>query len=155
MLGAVGMRIYLILLLLLAGCATRHESEWHRYDAGEFSFSLPPGLKKTAAHGIDSYVSEFESPSMELSFDYGFYSNNFQGWPDSTSYEMATVDGRQARIGTAFGSFERGFTYHTQIYFREVRPTVHLSMVATCKTQKDCDIAKRVFCSIAFKQEPQ
>ena len=153
MLGAIVMRIYLILLVLLTACATRPESAWHRYDAGSFSFLIPPDLKKTDAHGIDSYASEFKSPNMELSFDYGFYSSNFREWPDSTSFEVATIDGRPAKIGSISEGFHRRFSYCTMVSFRDIKPTVHLSMFASCKTPQDSLIAKRIFYSIKFKQE--
>ncbi len=134
----------------------RTEPAWQRFDAGPFSFSGPPDFSKTAAQGFDSYVSEFKRRGLVLCFDYGAYSNNFNGWPDSTRYESATVDGRPARIGTA----PEGFTaegryplpYSVQIAFRGVEPGIHLSMSASCETPEDCEIAKRIFQSIRFKQ---
>ena len=100
------MRRFLFCCLLFDGCATHHEAHWRRYDAGAFTFSLTSEFHKTPAHGIDSYVSEFENERMIVGFDYGSYSgkplddfredqNSLLPHPSFISH-METIDRHQA-----------------------------------------------------------
>src|SRR5437660_43883 len=63
-----------LFLILATGCASHKPTEWHMYDAGPFRFELPAEMQETQTHGTDSYVAEFGSPSIFLSFDYGPFS---------------------------------------------------------------------------------
>jgi hypothetical protein len=47
--------------------------EWQRIDEGGFSIELPNPLMREAARGVDSQVGAFESTSMRVAYDYGFY----------------------------------------------------------------------------------
>jgi len=142
------------LAVLLVSCAARQERTWSWYNAGDFGFALPPGMKKTSLRGIDSNVSEFKGGGIVLMFDYGFFSNSFADWPASTRFEDVTIDRKGARIGTAHASFGRPFEYSTQVYFRDARGDGSgrsLTMLASCRTARDCDLAKQIFASIRFK----
>lgn len=143
----------LIALLLAASCATHSASPWRQADVGAFSLHLPPDLHKTEARGIDSSVHRWVGPNMEVSSDYGHYSNDFGGWPEDTAFEPVEVDGKAARIGTARHDFGYGFAYSTQIAFRDVRPKIHRSVFAACNSIEDCAVARRIFLSIRFKPE--
>lgn len=51
-------------------------SEWKAVDAkGRFSFAIPPDMAEQAAQGIDSYVGQYRNDGIQLSFDYGGYSD--------------------------------------------------------------------------------
>jgi hypothetical protein len=45
------------------------------------------------ARGIDSFVEEYVTERIKLSFDYGWYSNNFEDWPKDTKFEDLKVNG--------------------------------------------------------------
>jgi hypothetical protein len=47
--------------------------EWQRMDEGDFSLELPSSVLRVAARGDDSQVGAFESKSMRVAYDYGFY----------------------------------------------------------------------------------
>src|SRR5687767_11487023 len=47
--------------------------QWQRMDEGDFSVELPSSLMRVAARGDDSQVGAFESQSMRVAYDYGFY----------------------------------------------------------------------------------
>jgi hypothetical protein len=69
--------------------------EWVLIKAGtEFTFWAPSDFKQKRFGGVDSFVGEYESPTMKISFDYGWYSNPM----DTSEYqrEALTLDGRAA-----------------------------------------------------------
>jgi hypothetical protein len=145
------MRILLFLILFTTGCATSHKPKWTAYNAGPFSFSMPADMQKTSAHGIDSYCAEFKNNNMTLVFDYGPYSNDFQDWPDSTSYEKTLINGQAATIGVARKSFGHPFPYEAQVSFENGPHRAYLAMFVSCRTSNDCIAAKRIFYSIKFE----
>lgn len=101
-----------------AMAARGEEEEWKTVENQSFSFSVPPSFKKTSALGVDSFVEEYSAEGIELSFDYGPYSNNFREWPKATKFEKVTIDGKAARIGTVKREFRKGFPYNTQIHIK-------------------------------------
>ena len=147
------MRVCLLFLMLLAGCATRHDADWHIQDAGAFTFSLPFGFQKTSVHGIDSYVSEFESQDMTVGFDYGAYSgeslDSLAKSPGYTS-QMERIGGRDVQIvsvDVAPSSNHRHFEHLILASFLKAG----LTMSAWCNTTTDYDTATKIFRSVRFK----
>jgi hypothetical protein len=149
------------LAVLLAGCATTHEAQWHTYDAGPFTFSLRSDFRKTSAHGIDSYASVFESRSMQLGFDYGDYSgdpldnlskdpNSFQPRPSYASH-IESIAGHKVQIISVDldPHHNAGFPYFIAASFLKAR----LTMSVRCKTTEDYEDATRIFRSVSFKQQ--
>jgi hypothetical protein len=141
----------LVFGLVLGGMVAKAEDGWRKIENPSFSFSLPSAFNKTEARGIDSFVEEYAADGIELSFDYGIYSNNFGGWPKDTKFEASEVDGKAARIGTTVHEFHKGFPYSTQIYIK-LKGTGALSMFAACKSQKEVALARKIFETIAFKK---
>jgi len=155
------MRIALLLSVLLAGCATRQGAEWHTYDAGPFTFSLRSDFHKTSAHGIDSYVSEFESRDMRLGFDCGNYSgfalddlsrdpNSLQPRPSYASH-IESIAGHKVQIVSVDldPSHNAGFPHFIIASFLNAG----LTMDVRCKTTADYEDATRIFRSVSFKQQ--
>src|SRR5215475_282732 len=105
-----------IAILLCAGAS--NQDGWKKIENSSFSFSVPSSFRKTGARGIDSFVEEYMTERIKLSFDYGIYSNNFEDWPKETKFEDLKVNGKDARIGTAMPEFHEGFPYSTQIHIR-------------------------------------
>src|SRR5262245_15460897 len=127
---AVTMVFILGVAILLCAAASKQDG-WKKLQNSSFSFSVPSSFKKTATHGIDSFVEEYVTERIKLSFDYGIYSNNFGDWPKDTKFEEIKVDGKDARIGTASREFHKGFPYSTQIHIK-VGGGMALSMFAAC-----------------------
>jgi hypothetical protein len=143
-------RITALATLLVLATAALAGDEWTKIENSSFSFSLPPSFKKTDQHGIDSFVEEYVADGVELSFDYGIYSNNFGDWPKETKFEDLKIDGRAARIGTVAHEFHKGFPHSTQVYIK-LDKEVALSMFAACKSDKEVALARKIFETIAFK----
>ena len=142
------------LLAVLASCAATDGDAWRTHDFGPFSLCLPPDFVEDQVRGIDSYVRQWSSPGMRLSFDYGRWSYVIDGyWPEGTKVERVDVDGKPARIATAHHDFGREFPYSTMLEVRELRPHVHLSVFVNCSTPEDFAVARRIFLSIRFKPE--
>jgi hypothetical protein len=47
--------------------------QWQRMDEGSFSVDLPTSLVRVAVRDEDSQTGAFESQSMRVAYDYGFY----------------------------------------------------------------------------------
>jgi len=99
---------------------------------------------------IDSFVEEYVAERIKLSFDYGWYSNNFEGWPKDTKFEDLKVNGKDARIGTVAHTFHKGFPYSTQIHIK-FYGGMALSMFAACKSEEEVALARQIFNTISFK----
>jgi hypothetical protein len=143
-----------ILITLLAGVAflavaAPVEPSWRKIENGSFSFSVPDSFKKTDAHGIDSFVEVYVAEGIELSFDYGQYSNNFGDWPKETKFESVKIDGRPARIGTAVSEQKKGLPHSTQVHIK-TDGGASLSMFAACRSEKEVALARKIFETIAF-----
>ena len=105
---------------------------------------------------------------MDFGFDYYLKSHNltndFENWPADSEFEKVTISGKPATIGTVHDNFGEGrFPFTTRItvdaassFFRlkgGQTATYKLSVWASCKTQKECLIARKMFDSIALKSE--
>jgi hypothetical protein len=72
---------------------------WQTVSSGKaFTFSAPPDLKPVPVQGIDSFVGTYASPTLEVTFDYGRYSDpmNREGYAS----RAVQVDGKSARLVT-------------------------------------------------------
>ena len=137
-----------IVILLCAGAS--NQDGWKKIENSSFSFSVPSSFRKTEAHGIDSFVEEYMAEGVKLSFDYGWYSNNFEDWPKDTKFEDLKVNGKDARIGTVAHTFHKGFPYSTQIHIK-LDGGMALSMFAACKSEEEVALARKIFKTISFK----
>lgn len=137
-----------IAILLCAGAS--NQDGWKKIENSSFSFSVPSSFRKTEAHGIDSFVEEYVTERINLSFDYGWHSNNFEGWPKDTKFEDLKVNGKDASIGTVAHTFHKGFPYSTQIHIK-LDGRIALSMFAACKSEEEVALARNIFKTISFK----
>lgn len=91
----------LVIIAVFAGCepvsVPTVPQDWQtiRVD-NEFTFKAPPGLKPEPVQGTDSFVGKYTSATLEVTFDYGGYSDpmNREGY----SSRGMTVDGKSARL---------------------------------------------------------
>ncbi len=141
-----------VAMLLAAVGSGQEEQSSQKIQNKSFSFSIPLSLKKSDAHGIDSFVEEYVGAGIKLSFDFGIYSNNFGDRPKDTKFEKVKINGRAARIGTAKHEFPEGYPHSTQVYI-QVSENVALSMFAACKSEKEVAMAKKVFESIVLHEK--
>jgi hypothetical protein len=104
----------------LASCAARADSSvlprpcpapnvatanWSTIRESGFSFKLPAGYERIPVQGIDSNVGRFRNAAKdaEVSFDWGWYSNNLANDPTTFSSYSAcaeTIGGRAATVVT-------------------------------------------------------
>jgi hypothetical protein len=142
--------VFIFGIAILICAAASKQDGWKKIENGSFSFSVPSSFRKTGARGIDSFVEEYVAERIKLSFDYGWYSNNFEGWPKDTKIEDLKVNGKDARIGTAEHTFHKGFPYSTQIHIK-LDGGMALSMFAACKSEEEVALARKIFKTISFK----
>ena len=55
--------------------ATNTEDEWRLMDMGPFTLEVPPGFEYEELQGMDSYVGILRMDSIQINFDYGWYSH--------------------------------------------------------------------------------
>ena len=134
----------LYLCSTLPGCTTSTShavpENWQRIEAGKaFTFHAPPDLKPVEVQGIDSFVGQYESPTLTLSFDYGWYSDPM----DSEEYVRSPteIDGRQAFIARKENVMG--------VYFPEVEGNNKLNMYAELNGA-DSAMVEMIFRSIDF-----
>lgn len=146
-----GLSVFFI--TILTGCATHLSERWNCYDAGPFSFSMPPSLKMTDVHGIDSYCSQFTNQDMVLIFDYGAYSgdpmNNLSKRKAYHSH-IETIAGHNVQIVTLDADEASGnrFKHLAEASFLGIG----LTMAAECRTESEYDDAVKIFRSVRFKK---
>jgi hypothetical protein len=88
-----------------------------------FELRVPSDFKGGPIQGFDSLLGEYESPSMLLTYDYGWYSNPLT---DQSGYSSKTflIDGKTANIVI----FEGGVGVHFPKVEGMNRLTVHVSL---------------------------
>jgi hypothetical protein len=148
--------------LVLSGCVrvepVKAPPSWVKNDVGVFTFYTPPDLVdfKSGGAAIDSYVREYKSTNIYLSFDYGSYSNSLSGNSDSNcTYSNSDIGGRPARL-KACNQMEANkpflFTKFTAVHFESTGSRgKRLTMDASCATEASCKDARAIFDTIRFK----
>ncbi|MFN8439607.1 MAG: hypothetical protein U0175_02500 [Caldilineaceae bacterium] len=135
------------------------EPGWYRVNVPDrFSFYLPPGMQMIPVMGVDSIVGQYNSDTLELSFDYGWYSGSVS-MPDKPEYKevWTEIDHAQAQVVTFHdaGSGQH-FKYVAAIYFPQPRPETEstkgdkLNIWVFCKTPNEQEVALQIFQTIKF-----
>jgi hypothetical protein len=93
--------------------------------------------------GIDSLVGKYDSPTLELSFDYGRYSDPLEreGY-ESWKFRNTTIDGKRAKIGSSENRMA--------VHFPQVVGDNKLSMFAKLKVTDADEIVEMIFRTIDF-----
>jgi hypothetical protein len=134
----------LLLIAAVAGCdssdTTTVPAQWQTVSAGKaFTFRAPPDLKPAPVQAVDSLAGQYASPSMEVSFDYGWYSDPMDR--EGYTSRPVTVDDKSARLVT------KGDV--VGIHFPQVDGKNRLTMVVRLKGAK-AEVAETMLRSIDF-----
>lgn len=71
--------ISILFLLFTCGVSSKNPfGPWKTIEVGRYIFDFPPGFELIKEKGIDSYVGKIQDDSISFSFDYGYYSNDFE-----------------------------------------------------------------------------
>ena len=109
-----------------------------------FEFKAPPDLKQVPVKGVDSLVGRYESPSMLLSFDYGWYSNSLPNEKQpGYSSKIVKINGKTAKIVTFDGV--------AAVHFPKVKDKVRLTVYVILKKKEAKATALQLFQTIRFK----
>ena len=121
-------------------------SDWITVKApGEaFEFKVPPDLKNVSVKGADSLVGKYESPSMLLSYDYGWYSSPLadEKQPEYSS-KLVKIDGKTAKVVTYEGV--------AAVHFPKVKDKNRLTVYVSLKKREAQATALQLFRTIRFK----
>lgn len=72
------------ILIILSGCAPKSpkpDGQWSAIEVGDYIFDFPPDFNLVEEKGIDSYVGRIQGDSLQLYFDFGYYSDDFEPTP--------------------------------------------------------------------------
>jgi hypothetical protein len=76
-------------------------ASWQTITVGNaFTFRAPPELRAVPVQGIDSLVAEYQSPTVKVSVDYGWYSDPMDRRDEGFTRRKVVVDGKEARLLT-------------------------------------------------------
>lgn len=154
-----------LVALALDGSVSGQEScsspaEWRRMDEGDFSVELPSSLMRVAVRGEDSQVGAFESQSMRVAYDYGFYllwlGDDLQR--PGPHQRSALIGGHNAIVVSSSGDLGgRGEYRFAEAVQFELPPAEHSTrnrfLTVTVRFNESCDAAhaKRIVESILFE----
>ena len=109
-----------------------------------FEFKAPPDLKHLPARGKDSLVGRYESPSMLLFYDYGWYSSPLPNEKQpGYSSKMVKINGKTAKVVTFDGV--------AAVHFPKVKDKNGLTVYVTLKKKEAKATALQLFRTIRFK----
>lgn len=134
---------------------------WTEVDAGPFRFTAPPGYRRQAVQGIDSFVGMWSaSRGRAVHSDWGEYSSTLdeaeamlQGYREC----RVQIGGYAARVVSGYdtaGRWERGGRkYVVAANWRNVAPGGHLTLSATAADPADLPALLSIVRSIRFDPE--
>lgn len=150
------LRIILLLSAAISSYACAEELatlKWSKVNATYFEFSLPDNFKKVARHGDDSYVGEYQSKTVLLSFDYGLYSNSLQKLDSYSEYLERTeiIHGHKAKIVTYTKPSTKfviaiNFPKGGRLY----KSGNALTIISICRSKRDYEVVQKIYASIRF-----
>jgi hypothetical protein len=122
-----------------------------------FSFSAPADLQAVAVRGIDSNVGRYTNATVEITPDYGWYSDPLTIYnKDKAGYqeERREVDGKPAVIVTFSDPVAgRRLAHCAGIHFPKVGDgRLKLTVFASCADTNQFPALKALFKSIRFEK---
>lgn len=135
---------------------------WTRVDEGKFSFEIPTDMRKEDVQGIDSLVGRYNSETLFLAYDYGFYGSDCtkeQGDEAERRGQETTIDGNEARmIFLAWTDPSIEQSHWACVFFPKVASQSDSSMPTTLVVSisgEDGDawtVGRRIFESVLFER---
>ena len=139
---------------------------WRTFELGGIQFFGPPDLIDQHANGEDSLVGLFVGPSMQVDFDFGWYSDDsFIGHFDgvkmrSGTLEQVVIDGHPARLATwSDNRFPPTLPNACAIYVPDVERTgeargeTKLEFRVSYRDAQDAEIARKIVLSVRIAPE--
>lgn len=134
---------------------------WVKINICRLSFFAPADMKDLGTKGVDSCVAQFANKQMTLYLDYGRYgSPNTQSSLNRGSKEQSvSIDGKKGHLITYIddrqGNSGRKYDASLYVVVRESESeafpnTISLMMWVQGETEKDQEIAQRIFRTIRF-----
>jgi hypothetical protein len=133
---------------------TTQSDDWQKVDSGcGFFFEAPPEMQQQPVTGIDSCVGQYQGAGMQLTYDYGGFSDPLEGYSDSPEYkeESATIDGFQAKVISLRRDDDSERPYAVAVHFPDIgKGGVKLTMSIKCEGPAEMDDARLIVKSITF-----
>jgi len=154
-------KIFRLILLLLAyvsisACADELATlNWLKVNESYFELSLPNSFKKVVMHGEDSFVGEYKSETITLSFDYGPYSDTLQNKHNHNQYKewREQINGHEAKMVTYTKSnTEFVMAIHFPKGGQPYKSGNKLTVFSIYHSKRDYDVVREIYKSIRFKE---
>ena len=115
--------------------------------AQHFCFSHPADWQPKQLRMVDSTAGIMQGENVQLSYDYGIYSDNFSALPDAKRQALV-IDGFAAELITSPGQLALyiGKVEHIKV----MNADMALSMMLTFSGEVDRNLAEQVFKSVRF-----
>ena len=134
---------------------------WTKISVCHLSFFAPPDMKDLDMRGADSCVAQYANNDIALYLDYGRYGSPPQRINSYLEFkeQSVVIDGKNAQLATFVDASHSnsGLKYLTGMYVvvkesdGDVWPkTISLMMSVRGNSQKDQEIAQRIFRTIHF-----
>lgn len=146
---------------VVCGLGTSPAADWPRVDLGPFSMRVPPGFEEADVQAIDSRAGVFRNASSgsEISYDYGWYSNDLAPDPDHLAERIRCDDeigGRPATvvIGEVVPTAEQERVYVAAATWRNLQTDgqpVHLTIWSTTPDSTELDLLRATLRSVEFE----
>lgn len=105
-----------------------------------FRLRAPADLKKQDVQGIDSLMGQYQSPTMKLTYDYGWYSDPLDG--EGLDGYWTTINGQRARIASKKD--------YIGVHFPDIDGQVKLTVWVQLTGAKP-ETCEMIFATIEFK----
>ncbi|HUR39073.1 MAG TPA: hypothetical protein VM222_06245 [Planctomycetota bacterium] len=123
-----------------------------------FRVTVPSDLIEIPVKAIDSFVNHYKSSTLELDFDFGWYSSTLSEWKDPKvgeySEELTVISGRQAKLVFSRVEQDNVWIYVAGVHFPEVArdegQVTGLTVTLESVQPIDPFLARRIFTSIRF-----
>ncbi len=124
--------------------------------AGKFTMRAPPDLEEAPARGTDSIAGVYRSPTIHVSYDWGWYASPVAavGKPELRR-SRTSIDGHEAVIVTYRSPTEDAvLPYVAAVHFPDVDGEggkIKLTLLARCASAEDQTTARRMFESVRIR----
>ena len=137
-------------------------SGWENVSVCQIRFLIPRNLKNQYAKSIDSCVAEFRSKKIRLAIESGSYGGIYKKAETHLDFkeESIEIDGKKAQVVTyrdtqnkSNRKFVAGFyVVLFEAQNKETQQSAFLYMTIKAKSEKELEIARRIFQSIRFDE---